>query len=184
VSQELRDINSKPIDGVNVVTMEDNLFLWKCSSDSPYKGGTFHFRLEVPDSYPFKAPAVTFTTKIYHPGINEEGAICVPILRDQARLIQISLLLCSLRSQQWKPAISLSTVLTVIQEKINNPSPEDPFMPEIAAQLKDDKAAFLSNARDWTKKYVTGPFSRDFLTFRFAGTPPDWIQANWASSED
>jgi hypothetical protein len=65
-----------------------------------------------------------------------------------------------------------TTVLSVVQEKINNPSAEDPFEPEIAAvsaqktykggrsgpnsyciqQLKNDKAAFLSTAREWTKK--------------------------------
>jgi ubiquitin-protein ligase len=29
---------------------------------------------------------VTFKTKIYHPGINDEGAICVPVLRDEVRI--------------------------------------------------------------------------------------------------
>lgn len=29
------------------------------------------------------ARKVTFLTKIYHPGINEEGSICVPVLRDE-----------------------------------------------------------------------------------------------------
>jgi len=28
---------------------------------------------------------LTFQTKVYHPGINEEGQICVPVLRDQVR---------------------------------------------------------------------------------------------------
>ncbi|EIM90371.1 ubiquitin-conjugating enzyme, partial [Stereum hirsutum FP-91666 SS1] len=143
IQKELKDINSQPIPGVTVEPLEDNLFIWNCSiaaaGDSPYKGGTFNFKVELPDNYPFKAPSVTFSTKIYHPGINEEGHICVPILRDQ-----------------WKPAITLSTVLNVIQEKVNNPSPDDPFEPDIAAQLKEERPKFLATAKEWTKKYATG----------------------------
>jgi hypothetical protein len=66
-------------------------------------------------------------------------------------------------------------VLSVVQEKLNNPSPEDPFEPDIAAVgippnsplslgiahfksplklLKEDKSKFLSIAKDWTVKYV------------------------------
>ncbi|KAA1471321.1 ubiquitin-conjugating enzyme [Dentipellis sp. KUC8613] len=139
IQKELRDLNSKPLDGVEVDPNEDNLFLWNClvkaAPDSPYKGGTFRFKLELPDNYPFKAPTVTFITKIYHPGINEEGQICVPVLRDQ-----------------WKPSVTLPSVLAIIQEKVNNPSPDDPFEPDIAAQLKEDKAKFLATAKEWTKK--------------------------------
>jgi len=127
---------------MTVEEQDDNLFIWKCSikasTDSPYKGGIFHFKLTLPDNFPFKPPTVTFTTKIYHPGINEEGSICVSVLRDQ-----------------WKPAISLSTVLSIIQEKVNNPSPDDPYEPEIAAQLKDDKPKFLAVAKEWTKKHAS-----------------------------
>jgi ubiquitin-protein ligase len=177
-------------------------------SDSPYKGGTFSFKLTLPEDFPFKPPTVwhdvtglqiyvvdpsqvTFTTKIYHPGINEEGAICVPILRDQVRCLSPASTQPERRELvQWKPSITLSSgeeygtvrctdayvcipvVLSVIQEKVNNPSADDPFEPEIAAvscanpkrwmiriervcllqQLKNDKAAFVSTAREWTKK--------------------------------
>ncbi|TEB36212.1 UBC-like protein [Coprinellus micaceus] len=105
--------------------------------DSPYKGGTFNFNLTLPENFPFKAPTVTFTTKIYHPGINEEGAICVPVLRDE-----------------WKPTVTLTSVLNIVQEKLNNPSPDDPFEPQIAQTLKEDKAKFLATAKEWTKKCV------------------------------
>ncbi|KAG1891315.1 ubiquitin-conjugating enzyme, partial [Suillus subluteus] len=136
---ELQDITNRPLDGISAEPEADNLLVWKCSvkgsSDSPYKNGTFHFKIELPMNFPFKAPSVTFLTKIYHPGINEEGHICVPILRDE-----------------WKPSVTLSTVLAVIQEKVNNPSPDDPFEPEIAALLKNDKVKFLATAKEYTKK--------------------------------
>ncbi|KAF9566338.1 UBC-like protein [Agrocybe pediades] len=139
IQRELKDITTAPIPGITVEPKEDNLFEWKCTieadPDSPYKKGKFNFDLVLPSNFPFKAPTVTFTTKIYHPGINEEGAICVPILRDE-----------------WKPAVSIATVLSVIQEKLNNPSPDDPFEPDIAAVLKNDKSKFLATAKEWTKK--------------------------------
>ncbi|KAE9400761.1 ubiquitin-conjugating enzyme [Gymnopus androsaceus JB14] len=135
----LRDINNQPLENISTEAKEDNLFEWNCAitaeSDSPYKGGTFKFTLTLPPNFPFKAPSVSFKTKIYHPGINEEGAICVPVLRDD-----------------WKPSMTLATVLSIIQEKLNNPSPDDPFEPDIAALLKNDKAKFLATAKEWTKK--------------------------------
>ncbi|KAJ7285692.1 ubiquitin-conjugating enzyme/RWD-like protein, partial [Mycena rebaudengoi] len=145
IYQELADIHKQPLEGITVETKDDNLFEWKCAikadSDSPYKNGTFRFTLSLPQNFPFKAPAVTFTTKIYHPGINDEGSICVPVLRDEAR-----------RLIHWKPSVTLSSVLAIIQEKVNNPSPDDPFEPEIAALLKNDKAKFLATAKEHTKK--------------------------------
>ncbi|EKM83017.1 hypothetical protein AGABI1DRAFT_111546 [Agaricus bisporus var. burnettii JB137-S8] len=142
IQKEVAELNNKPIEGITVTPQEDNLFEWKCSikgaSDSPYKGGTFRFNLSLPPNFPFKAPTVTFTTKIYHPGINEEGAICIPVLRDE-----------------WKPTITLASVLQTIKEKVNNPSADDPFEPEIASVLKNDKAKFNSNAKDWVKKYAS-----------------------------
>ncbi|KAJ8078708.1 hypothetical protein PM082_012991 [Marasmius tenuissimus] len=142
IQKELRDLNDNPIEGLRVEAKDDNLFEWSCAivadSTSPYKGGTFLFTLTLPQNFPFKAPNVVFQTKIYHPGINEEGSICVPVLRDE-----------------WKPSVSLSTVLSIIQEKVNNPSPDDPYEPEIAALLKNDKSKFLATAKEWTKKYAT-----------------------------
>ncbi|KZV85120.1 UBC-like protein [Exidia glandulosa HHB12029] len=142
IQRELAQLEASPIVGVSVTPDESNLFNWagtiKPSSESPYKGGTYKFTLVFPENFPFKAPNVKFTTKIYHPGINEQGEICVTLLKDD-----------------WKPSISVVTILNTIAEKINNPSPDDPFEPEIAQQLKEDKPKFLQTAKEWVKKYAS-----------------------------
>ncbi|KAF9518182.1 hypothetical protein BS47DRAFT_1313401, partial [Hydnum rufescens UP504] len=139
IQKELSDLNNKPIPGVAIKYEDDNILAWtvtiKGPNDSPYKGGKFILDLKFDSTFPFKAPQAKFQTKIYHPGINGEGAICIPILKDE-----------------WKPSITISKVLSTILEKLGNPSPDDPFNPDIAAELKENKTKFTATAKEWTKK--------------------------------
>ncbi|CCA69827.1 related to UBC5-E2 ubiquitin-conjugating enzyme [Serendipita indica DSM 11827] len=142
IAKELRDLSNNPIEGITIHPQEDNLAHWDVTitgpPSSPYKGGHFKATIDFPGNFPFKAPSLVFATKVYHPGINEQGEICVPILRDE-----------------WKPTISMSTVLNIVYEKLANPSPDDPYEADIAALLKSDEAKFKATAKEWTKKYAS-----------------------------
>lgn len=53
----------------------------------PYSLRAFHLRLDFPREYPLLPPTVTFLTRIYHPNVDEQGRVCLPLLS----------------SQNWKP---------------------------------------------------------------------------------
>ena len=78
--------------------------------DSPYLGGTFKLEMIFPPDYPFKPPKVKFITKIYHPNINSNGAICTDIL-----------------GSSWSPGMIISKLLLSIQAYLGSPLPNDPF---------------------------------------------------------
>ncbi|KDQ06734.1 hypothetical protein BOTBODRAFT_39391 [Botryobasidium botryosum FD-172 SS1] len=141
IQKELATLHKEPIPGVTIETKDDNLLLWTCSirgpAGTPYEGGTFKLTMDFTDKFPFKPPVVAFTTKMYHPGVNEEGAICLPVLKDE-----------------WQPTMTVKQVLLKIVDKVGNPSVDDPFMPDIATQLKNDQGQFITTAKEWTKQYA------------------------------
>jgi len=85
LAKELRELNNDPLLGVSAGTVKDDLFHWSATiegpKDTPYEGGLFFLDLHIPPDYPFKPPRVQFLTKVYHPNINSNGAICVDILK-------------------------------------------------------------------------------------------------------
>jgi ubiquitin-protein ligase len=122
--------------------------------DSPYSGGVFFLAIHFPTDYPFKAPKVNFTTRIYHPNINSNGSICLDILRDQwSPALTISKGRQSSR-QLYDDTTNFYQVLLSICSMLTDPNPDDPLVPEIAHVYKTDRARYDATAREWTRKYA------------------------------
>jgi len=143
IQKELADLQRDPPANCSAGANDDSdLFNWTASimgpDDSSYTGGVFFLNIQFPNDYPFKPPKVNFTTRIYHPNINSNGAICLDILKDQ-----------------WSPALTISKVLLSISSLLTDPNPDDPLVPEIAHVYKTDRTRYDNTAREWTNRYAS-----------------------------
>jgi ubiquitin-conjugating enzyme E2 D len=121
---------------------DSDIYNWKATiigpEKSPYEGGIFQLTIKFPTDYPFKPPQLRFVTKVYHPNISSDGAICLDILKDSA----------------WSPALTISKVLLSLCSLLTDPNPDDPYMPDIASLFKKDRNQYDNNVREYTKRYA------------------------------
>ncbi|RDW70408.1 putative ubiquitin-protein ligase-2 [Coleophoma crateriformis] len=145
ITKELAEVTSDPPAGVTVsLANESNVHEWNIMMDgppgTPYAGGKFKLLLVLPTDYPFKAPTLNFKTKIWHPNVtfDEKGSMCLGMLKGDV----------------WKPSSKIMSILTAAQQLLVEPNPDDAVEASIAQKFKEDKAGFIKEAQEYTKKYA------------------------------
>ncbi|XP_041666902.1 ubiquitin-conjugating enzyme E2 L3-like isoform X2 [Cheilinus undulatus] len=139
--QELEEIRK---DGLkcfrNIQVDEANILHWQgllLPDCTPYDKGAFRIEIHFPSEYPFKPPKINFKTKIYHPNIDEKGQVCLPIIA----------------AENWKPATKACQVISSLVSLVNTPQPEHPLRADLAEEYTKDRAKFMKNAEEFTKKH-------------------------------
>jgi ubiquitin-conjugating enzyme E2 D/E len=141
LTKELQEIRKDPPLNISAGPINDNLFEWEAvllgPTETPYEGGVFILNIHISKDYPMKPPNILFKTKIYHPNINSTGAICLDILKSN-----------------WSPSLTLSKLLLSICSLLNDPNCDDPLVPDIAREYKQNYDLFVKNAKEWTQYYA------------------------------
>ena len=144
LKRELVLMNKSPPENCSAGPVDDSdLFVWQATifgaKDGPYEGGVFKLAIKFSKDYPFKAPRCMFLTPIYHPNVDERGAICLDILKEN-----------------WSPALTVAKLLLSICSLMEDPNPDDPLRIDAADLYLKDKTKYFAKAQEQTMLYASG----------------------------
>ena len=141
INKELSALQSSEEEHFSAQPTGDDVFEWTGTvigpEETPYDGGCFFLAIEFPKDYPFKPPKVKFQTKIYHCNVDDNGAICLPMLKDE-----------------WSPTFTIKSVLQKILDLLLNPNTDSPLKTDIAQLYLENKAQHDKNAKEATDRYA------------------------------
>lgn len=122
----------------------ENLFKWVATISGPkdtvYEGLTYKLCMEFPNSYPYAAPVVRFTTACFHPNVDTGGNICLDILKEK-----------------WSALYDVRTILLSIQSLLGEPNNDSPLNPQ-AAELWSRQAEYKKHLHSSFKDTIPDSF--------------------------
>lgn len=107
--------------------------------DTPYAGGVWKIRVELPDQYPIKSPSIGFINKIYHPNIDEgSGSICLDVI-----------------NQTWSPMFGLLNIFeNFLPHLLRYANPSDPLNTEASNLMNKDEQKYNDTVRKYVSLYA------------------------------
>ena len=130
LQSDLTEYNEDKIKGIDIQFPNPNnimemLILVDPPKETFYAGGIYEFRLNFPVTYPIDAPTLELKQKIFHPNIDYNGKVCLPLLRDD-----------------WKPTHTLYNIICGLIFLFNSPNPKDPLNVDAGVLMNDNLEEF------------------------------------------
>ncbi|XP_048216419.1 ubiquitin/ISG15-conjugating enzyme E2 L6 [Perognathus longimembris pacificus] len=141
VAKELEDLQEALPPYLQHLSSDDaNVLVWHAlllPDQPPYHLRAFRLRIDFPREYPLKPPTIKFTTKIYHPNVDENGQVCLPLIS----------------AANWNPYKKICQVLETLNVLVNNPDLREPVRIELADLLAQNPELFRRKAEEFTLQF-------------------------------
>jgi len=103
--------------------------------NTPYQNGFYFFNINIPATYPFSPPKITFLNRIdnirFHPNLYVEGYVCLSVLNTWG-------------NNEWSPCQNLTSIASTIQSVMNeNPITNEPEYENETGQISQDYSKII-----------------------------------------